>query len=163
MSSSLLHALSCRVSSFFFSIYLHAFVLFTMVTTTHNTLDGRSTRRIKQDVHAEEKDKTKKRRPLLIYALLDSFFSFKVSDGLWFYGATEGCHIMRQLSRFAVDLSPHELTFSAYTPLWRYIDQSNCSHLIQRMLSEVKCTFDSRLRSLFRFRNCLEASFNLAG
>jgi hypothetical protein len=73
----------------------------------------------------------------------------------------------RRLSQFETAfkvcrLSPPNLTFSAYTPLQRYIDQSNPSHLIQHMPSEAKCTFDSRLRSLFRFRNCLAALFKLA-
>ena len=68
----------------------------------------------------------------------------KALDGSWFSRRE------RRLSQFETALkvrpfiSPPKLTFSAYAPLRRYIDQSDSSHLIQYMTPQsqvyVQCT-----------------------
>lgn len=87
-----------------------------------------------QDVYTEEKKEDKKRGGCFCYTLCSIFLCVtKRSDGSWFSRRERRLSHFETAFKVRPFISPPKLTFSAYAPLRRYIDQSESSHLIPYM------------------------------
>ena len=148
--SFLLHAFV--VSSFFFSfsyIYLRKLVLsWWLRQHTIIWLDGWSPEKGRAGCSKLKKREDKKEEADSATRFARFLFTLSwrwMDHGFW--ARHKVVTIRDNTQGSPVCLSPPKLTFSAYTPLWRYIDQSKSSLLISYLPLKVKCMLNIRMSS----------------